>query len=75
MLIVIRSKAERYREEAVKCHELVKAASPAYLDDFYRRIAVRYLFIAEDVSRWPEQRGDAVSSRNAQISLAVLGSC
>ena len=54
------SKADHYRKEAVKYHELAKFARPAYLGDFYRRIAVRYLFMAEDVSKWAERQPDAL---------------
>jgi hypothetical protein len=58
------NKADRYRKEAAKYHELAKSARPAYLGDFYRQVAVRYLFMAEDVSRWPDRRAGAVSNRN-----------
>ncbi len=54
-------KAAHYRKEAVKYHELAKFASPAYLGEFYRRVAVRYLFMAEDVSKWAER--DALPSQ------------
>jgi hypothetical protein len=53
-------KAEHYRKEAVRYHELAKFASPAYLGDFYRKIAVRYLFMAEDVTKWAEREADAL---------------
>jgi hypothetical protein len=56
-------KADHYRKEAVKYHELAKFASPAYLGDFYRRIAVRYLFMAEDVSKWAERPPNALSNQ------------
>ena len=42
------SKADRYRKEAAKYHELAKFARPAYLGDFYRQVAVRYMFMAQD---------------------------
>jgi hypothetical protein len=38
------NRADHYRNEAVKYHELAKYAQPAFLGDFYRRIAVRYMF-------------------------------
>jgi hypothetical protein len=41
------SKADRYRKEAVKYYELAKSASPGFLRDCYRSVAVRYLIIAE----------------------------
>jgi hypothetical protein len=53
------NRADHYRREAVKCHELAKSAQPAFLGDFYRRIAVRYMFMAEDVSKEARAQGDA----------------
>ena len=44
------SKAEHYRKLAVKYRELAKFAQPAYLGDFYRGIAVRYAFMAQEAS-------------------------
>jgi hypothetical protein len=44
------NKAEHYRKLAVKYHELSKFARPAYLGDFYRQVAVRYVFMAQEVS-------------------------
>jgi hypothetical protein len=49
-------RADLYRKEAV--NELAKHAQPAYLGDFYRRIAVRYMFMAEDVLNEARARGD-----------------
>jgi hypothetical protein len=43
-------KAEHYRELAVKYHELAKVAQPTYLGDFYRGVAVRYVFMAQEAS-------------------------
>ena len=34
------ARAEHYRKEAAKCHELARYARPAYLGDFYRRVAI-----------------------------------
>jgi hypothetical protein len=51
------SRAEHYRKEAAKYHELAKSAEPAYLGDVYRQVAVRYMFMAEDVSKWQERHG------------------
>jgi hypothetical protein len=56
------NRAEHYRKEAVKCYELAKSASPAFFGDFYRRVAVRYLFMAEDISRRVERQGEVVSA-------------
>ena len=44
------SKAEHYRKLAVKYHELGKSAQPSYLGDFYRGVAVRYVFMAQEAS-------------------------
>jgi tRNA G26 N,N-dimethylase Trm1 len=41
-------KAERYRKEAARCHERAKVAQPAYLGDFFRQVAVRYMFMAQE---------------------------
>jgi hypothetical protein len=51
-------RADHYRNEAVKCHELAKHAQPAFLGDFYRRIAVRYMFMAEDLLNEARARGE-----------------
>jgi hypothetical protein len=50
------SKAERYRKEANKYGELAKQAEPGYLADVFRKIAVRYVLMAEDVLREAERR-------------------
>jgi hypothetical protein len=34
----------------VKYHELGKFAKPAYLGDFYRGVAVRYVFMAQEIA-------------------------
>jgi hypothetical protein len=49
------SKAERYRREANKYGELAKQAEPDYLAAFYRKIAVRYVYMAEDVLKYAER--------------------
>jgi hypothetical protein len=51
-------KAELYRKKAVKYRELANSANPAYLGDFYRGVAVRYLFIAEDESKQAKKQGN-----------------
>ena len=43
------NRADHYRKEAMKCHELAKYVQPTFLGDFYRRIAARYTFMAEDL--------------------------
>jgi hypothetical protein len=44
------SRAEHYEKLAHKYHELAKVAQPAYLGDFYRGVAVRYIFMAQEAS-------------------------
>jgi hypothetical protein len=48
-------KAERYRKEANKYGELAKQAEPGYLADVYRKVAIRYAFMAEDALRESER--------------------
>jgi hypothetical protein len=48
------SRAEHYRKKAVKYHELAKVARPPYLGDFYRGVAVRYIFMAQEISKQGE---------------------
>jgi hypothetical protein len=57
------NRADHYRKEAAKYHALAKLACPAYLGDFYRRIAVRYLFMAEELSREAGRRCQVVSNQ------------
>jgi hypothetical protein len=52
------SKAERYRRAANKYGELAKKAEPGYLAEVYRKIAVRYMSMAEDVLMPERHRGD-----------------
>ena len=51
------SRAEHYTKLAVKNRELAKFAQPAYLGDFYRRIAVRYAFMAQEASERANKDG------------------
>jgi hypothetical protein len=44
------SRAERYRKEAAKYRQRAKFAEPAYLGDFFRQVAVRYMFTAQEAS-------------------------
>jgi hypothetical protein len=58
------SKAERYRKEAYKYGELAKNAQPAYLGDVYRKVAVRYVFMAEDLLIRTEAPGRCLGNRS-----------
>src|SRR5450755_4065042 len=79
------SRSEHYREKAAKYHELAKRAHPPYLGEFYRGIAVRYVFMAQELSQHAEkvlgplgptrQRIDATTdevSRQAAQDLDLL---
>jgi hypothetical protein len=50
------SRAEHYRKKAEKYHELARFARPAYLGDFYRGVAVRYIFMAQEAAKRGEKR-------------------
>jgi hypothetical protein len=40
---------------------LAKQAEPSYLAEVYRKIAARYVFMAEEEMRWAERRREDVS--------------
>jgi hypothetical protein len=61
-------KAERYRKEASKYAELAKHAQPAYLGKVYRKVAVRYVFMAEKLLNGPSRNGDAIERADRMIS-------
>jgi hypothetical protein len=52
------SRVERYRRAAYKYGELAKQAEPGYLAEVFRKFAVRYMFMAEDVLRSERRSGD-----------------
>jgi hypothetical protein len=45
------SKVQRYRQAANKYGELAKHAEPDYLAAVFRKVAVRYVFMAEELVR------------------------
>jgi hypothetical protein len=47
------SKAARYRREANKYGELAKQAEPGYLAAVFRKVAMQYAYMAEEVLRDP----------------------
>jgi hypothetical protein len=57
------SRAEHYRKLAVKYHELGKFARPAYLGDFYRGVAVRYVFMAQEISERAKKEAEFTAER------------
>jgi hypothetical protein len=50
------SSVERYRQEANRYGELAKQAEPGYLADVYRKVAMRYAYMAEDLLREADRR-------------------
>ena len=50
------SKAERYRNAANKYGEMAKQEEVDYVAEIYRKVAVRYVFMAEDLLKWSERR-------------------
>jgi hypothetical protein len=57
------SRAEHYRKMAVKYHELGKFAKPAYLGDFYRGVAVRYVLMAQEISERAKREAECSAER------------
>ena len=53
------TKVERYRRAANKYGEMAKQAEPDYLAEVFRKVAVRYVFMAEDALREADRRRGA----------------
>jgi hypothetical protein len=47
-------RAERYRQQANRYADLAKAAELDFMGDFFRKTAVRYVLMAEDLERSPD---------------------
>jgi hypothetical protein len=62
------SKAEWYRKEANKCAELAKTASPLFVRQIYQKVAVRYVFMAEELLKGHDRHGDAIERADRMIS-------
>jgi hypothetical protein len=62
------SKVERYRKEAIRCAELAKEARPPFLAEIYRKVAVRYVFMAEELLKGPARNEDAFERADLMIS-------
>jgi hypothetical protein len=60
------SKVERYRKEAIRCAELAEEVSPPFL--VYRKVAVRYVFMAEELLKGPARNEDAFERADRMIS-------
>jgi hypothetical protein len=48
------NKAEHYRKEANRYAELARTAQPGFLSELYRKTAVRYVLMADDLEKWPD---------------------
>jgi hypothetical protein len=62
------SKVDRYRKEANRCAELAKEATPPFLAEIYRKVAVRYVFMAEELLMGPARDDDAIERADRMIS-------
>jgi hypothetical protein len=58
----VASKLDRYRNQANKFGELAKHAEPDYLAAVFRKVAVRYVFMAEELVQ-SERHAAAVSGQ------------
>jgi hypothetical protein len=65
-------KAEHYRELAVKYHELGKGAEPPFLGDFYRGVAVRYVFMAQEVSERAKKGTGVTTEPSGCLTSSVV---
>ena len=68
------NRAERYRKQANRYADLAKSAELDYLGEFFRKTAVRYVLMAEDVERWNEprngrRRNDRLTSLNERADV------
>jgi hypothetical protein len=67
------SKVQRYRQAANKYGELAKHAEPDYLAAVFRKVAVRYVFMAEDALRKAGRRREAgLESDGIALSASLL---
>jgi hypothetical protein len=57
------SKVDWYRKEANRC-----AASPPFLAEIYRKVAVRYVFMAEELLKGPARDENAIQKADWMIS-------
>ena len=67
-MLDLASKVERYRKEANRCGELAKEATPPFLAEIYRKVAVRYVFMAEELLKGRAHDEDAIEKADRMIS-------
>jgi hypothetical protein len=63
------TKAEHYRKAANKYGEMAKQADVDYVAEIYRKVAVRYVFMAEDLLNWSERRREVDVNALAGVFL------
>jgi hypothetical protein len=63
------TKAEHYRKAANKYGEMAKQAEVDYVAEIYRKVAVRYVFMAEDLLNWSERRREVDVNALAGVFL------
>ena len=61
-------RAHHYQKKAMECGELAKYARPAFLGDFYRRIAMRYVFMAEEILKEARARGEIANGADHRVA-------
>jgi hypothetical protein len=69
------NKVEKYRREANRCAGLAKEASPAFLKELYRKVALRYVFMAEEILRGADRGIDVIEKAdrvNSSLRADVL---
>jgi hypothetical protein len=69
-------RSEHYREKAAKYHELAKRAHPPHLGEFYRGIAVRYVFTTQELSQHADKElgptRQSVDSSAGEVSRQAM---
>jgi hypothetical protein len=63
------TKAEHYRRAANKYGEMAKQAEVDYVAEIYRKVAMRYVFMAEDLLNWSERRREVDVNALAGVFL------
>jgi hypothetical protein len=56
------------RQGSKQCAELAKEASPPFLAEIYRKVAVRYVFMAEQLLKGPARDKDAIERADRMVS-------
>jgi hypothetical protein len=65
-------RAYYYRQKAMECHELAKYAQLAFLAEFYRRHAVSYMFMAEEVLNEGRARGEVADEADRRATRSHI---